>query len=264
MKRLTLSQLKQLKQQGEKIAMLTAYDASFAILLELAGVDVLLVGDSLGMVIQGQESTVTTNIEDMIYHCKNVVRGSQRSFIIADMPFMTYASPPQALHNAGRLMREGGANMVKLEGGAFLKETTYQLSLYGVPVCAHLGLLPQSIYQLGSYQVQGKDQISADRIYEDAVTLEQAGADMLILECVPAALGKKITQALKIPVISCGAGPECDGQVLVLYDMLGITQGKAPRFNHNFLTDKDSVLDGVKSYVHAVKNKQFPSLAQSY
>ncbi|BAW79839.1 3-methyl-2-oxobutanoate hydroxymethyltransferase [Candidatus Nitrosoglobus terrae] len=264
MSRLTLTKLRSAKQRGEKVAMLTVYDATFAGLLEAANVDVLLVGDSLGMVIQGQESTLPVTMDDMVYHCRNVLRGSRHAFILVDMPFMSYAVPAQAIDNAARLMREGGAQMVKLEGGQMLSETILQLTMRGIPVCAHLGLLPQSVHRVGGYRVQGREERVADQIYEDAVVLQQAGADMLILECIPAHLGRKITKALEIPVISCGAGPYCDGQVLVLYDMLGISLSRLPRFSHNFLEKTDSILNAVQSYVSAVKRGEFPTLEQSY
>ncbi|ADE14244.1 3-methyl-2-oxobutanoate hydroxymethyltransferase [Nitrosococcus halophilus Nc 4] len=264
MSRLTLTKLRKMKQQGEKIAMLTAYDASFAALLETAGVEALLVGDSLGMVVQGQESTLPVTMDDMVYHCRNVVRGSHRAFVLADMPFMSYATPTQAVDNAARLMREGGAQMVKLEGGSLLRKTVEQLTTRGIPVCAHLGLLPQSVHRIGGYRVQGREESSAQQIHEDAVILQQAGADMLILECVPARLGNEITQALEIPVISCGAGPDCDGQVLVLYDLLGISPGKPPSFSRNFLDGADSIPNAIQAYVSAVKKGQFPTLELSY
>lgn len=264
MARLTLAKLRNIKQQGEKIAMLTAYDASFAVLLEAAGVEVLLVGDSLGMVVQGQESTLPVTMDDMVYHCRNVARGSRRAFILADMPFMSYATPVQAVENAARLMREGNAQMVKLEGGRLLQKTVEQLTARGIPVCAHLGLLPQSVHRVGGYRVQGREEMAAQRIHEDAVILQQAGADMLILECVPARLGGEITKALEIPVVSCGAGPYCDGQVLVLYDMLGISPGKPPGFSHNFLAQASGIPGAVQAYVSAVKKGEFPTLEQSY
>jgi 3-methyl-2-oxobutanoate hydroxymethyltransferase len=264
MSRLTLTKLRNIKQQGEKIAMLTVYDASFAALLEEANVEVLLVGDSLGMVIQGQENTLPVTMDDMVYHCRNVIRGSRHAFVLADMPFMSYATPTQAVDNAARLMREGGVQMVKLEGGRLLRKTVEQLTMRGIPVCAHLGLLPQSVHRIGGYRVQGREEDVAHRIREDAVILQQAGADMLILECVPAHLGREITEALEIPVISCGAGPYCDGQVLVLYDILGISLGKLPSFSYNFLGKAGSISDAVQSYVSAVKRGEFPTLGQSY
>lgn len=264
MSRLSLNQLRKMKAERNKIAVLTAYDASFSHVLEQAGVDIVLVGDSLGMVIQGQESTLPVTVDHMIYHTANVIRGSDRLFVITDMPFMSYASIDQALHNAARLMAEGGAQMIKLEGGAELVELIAALSQRGIPVCGHLGLLPQSVHKLGGYLVQGREASAAEKILQDAISLEQAGADMLVLECVPAELAKKISEALSIPVIGIGAGADCDGQVLVLYDMLGITPGKRPRFSHDFLADCGHIPAAVSRYVEAVKNGDFPTAEQQY
>lgn len=261
---ITITTLDQMKQQGEKIAVLTSYDASFTQLLEAAGVEVLLVGDSLGMVIQGQESTLPVRVEDMVYHTRNVARGRRRALMVADMPFMSYSSAGQALDTAARLMKEGGAHMVKLEGGATQLETVRHLVAHGVPVCAHLGLLPQSVHKLGGYRVQGRDDESARILLEDAQALQEAGAQMLVLECIPADLASKITQALRIPVIGIGAGAGCDGQVLVLYDMLGITTEELPRFARNFLDEADNVLEAVKAYVRAVKEGSFPGAENSF
>jgi len=234
MSRLTLTQLRQMKAEGDKIAVLTAYDASFSTILEQAGIEVILVGDSLGMVIQGQESTLPVTVDEMVYHTKSVVRGSEQVFVIADMPFMSYANATQAISNAARLMAEGGAQMVKLEGGAVVTDIVKQLVERGIPVCGHLGLLPQSVHHIGGYRVQGREPDSAKTLIEEAKQLAQAGADMLVLECVPAALGQAITAAVDIPVIGIGAGADCDGQVLVLYDMLGITPGKRPSLQSGF------------------------------
>ena len=264
MSRTSLTQLRKLKAEGQKISVLTAYDASFSQLLEHAGVDILLVGDSLGMVIQGQESTLPVTVDQMIYHTANVIRGSQRLFVITDMPFMSYANQDQALHNAARLMAEGGAQMVKLEGGSEVVELIAALSERGIPVCGHLGLLPQSVHKLGGYRVQGKVSSSAEKIFQDALAVEKAGAEMLVLECVPAELGKKISQALTIPVIGIGAGAGCDGQVLVLYDMLGISSGTRPRFSHDFLADPGHIGPALSRYVEAVKSGEFPSTEQQY
>lgn len=264
MSRLSLTALRKMKAAQEKIAVLTAYDASFSHIMEEAGVEVILVGDSLGMVIQGQESTLPVTVDDMIYHTANVVRGSNKAFIVADMPFMSYANADQAIANAARLMAEGGAQMVKLEGGAVITDTIRQLTARGIPVCAHLGLLPQSVHQLGGYIVQGREQQAAEALLADAIELEQAGADMLVLECVPAALAARVTAALSIPVIGIGAGKDCDGQVLVLYDMLGITPGKRPRFSHDFLTGTGAIQVAIAQYVHEVKTGQFPTEKQQY
>lgn len=255
----TLRTLQQYKTQRSRFACLTAYDASYAGLLEAAGVEVLLVGDSLGMVIQGQSSTLPVTMADMIYHARCVRRGSARTLLIADMPFMSDMSPAQALGNAARLLAEGGANVVKLEGGARLLETVSLLAARGVPVCAHLGLLPQSVNKLGGYSVQGRDASAARQIVQDAQDLERAGADLLVLECVPNALAEEVVGRLQIPVIGIGAGPSCDGQVLVVYDMLGITAGKPPRFVRNFLAGHDDVRQAVAAYVDAVRSGRFPA-----
>lgn len=264
MSRLTLTQLRQMKAEQNKIAVLTAYDASFSHVLEQAGIDIILVGDSLGMVVQGQESTLPVTIEDMVYHTANVVRGSERAFVIADMPFMSYANIDQAISNAAKLMAEGGAQMVKLEGGAIVAETVQQLSQRGIPVCAHLGLLPQSVHRLGGYRVQGRTEEAAKQLLDDALALQQAGADMLVLECVPADLAKTVTANVDIPVIGIGAGADCDGQVLVLYDMLGITPGQRPRFSHDFVADTGSIPAAIAKYVEEVKAGQFPSQQQQF
>ena len=264
MSRLTLTQLRQMKAEADKIAVLTAYDASFSTILEQAGVDVILVGDSLGMVIQGQDSTLPVTVDDMVYHTKSVVRGSQQVFVIADMPFMTYANADQAISNAARLMAEGGAQMVKLEGGAIVTDIVKQLVERGIPVCGHLGLLPQSVHHIGGYRVQGRDPNRAKSLIEEAKQLAQAGADILVLECVPAALGQAVTAAVDIPVIGIGAGADCDGQVLVLYDMLGITPGKRPRFSQDFLAESKGIPAAISDYVQAVKSGEFPNENQQY
>lgn len=264
MSRLTLTQLRQMKKDSNKMAVLTAYDASFSAVLEQAGVEIILVGDSLGMVIQGQESTLPVTVNDIVYHTQNVIRGSKQAFIIADLPFMSYANTDQAINNAARLMAEGGAQMVKLEGGPTVTDIVKQLADRGIPVCGHLGLLPQSVHRLGGYRVQGREPEQAQALIEQAQQLEQAGADMLVLECVPATLGKIITKTLDIPVIGIGAGVDCDGQVLVLYDMLGITPEPTPKFNQDFLKGQSSVLEAITIYVEAVKSGQFPTAEQQY
>lgn len=263
MKPVTLSTLREMKQRGEKIACLTAYDASFAAALDGAGVDLIMVGDSLGMLVQGHDSTLPVTLADMIYHTRCVRRGSQRAFIVTDLPFMSYASSAQALGNAARLMQEGGAHMVKLEGGAWLADTVHELTQRGIPVCAHLGLLPQSVHQLGGYRVQGRDVSSAQTLLSDARAMEQAGAGLLVLECVPDTLAQQITQALKLPVIGIGAGAHCDGQVLVLYDVLGLTP-KPPRFSKNFLHGAADIHDAVHTYIRAVKAGEFPTPEHSF
>lgn len=261
---ITLATLREMKTRRQRIACLTAYDASFAGLLDEAGVDVLLVGDSLGMVIQGHDSTLPVTVNDIVYHSQAVRRGCRRALLIADMPFMGDASPAQALDNAARLMKEGGAQVVKLEGGRVMGDTVQLLSSRGIPVCAHLGLQPQSVHKVGGYRVQGRDADTASRIIEDARLLEQAGADLLVLECVPAALAEEITGILTIPVIGIGAGPACDGQVLVLYDMLGMTPGKPPRFVRNFMLEAGSVAEAVEAYVKAVRDGEYPAPEHSF
>lgn len=264
-KPLNLAELGKMRGEGRKIAMLTCYDASFASLLETAGVDVLLVGDSLGNVLQGHKSTLPVRLEDMIYHTACVARGAQRAFIVADMPFGSYqASPAQALDNAARLMA-AGAHMVKLEGGAYMAETVRFLVERGIPVCAHIGLTPQSVFQLGGYRVQGRTDAGASQLHSDALALEQAGAAMMVLEMVPAAVASEITAQLStMATIGIGAGAGCDGQVLVLHDMLGVYPGKKARFVKNFLDGAGSIQDAVSRYVGAVKDGSFPTEAQSY
>jgi 3-methyl-2-oxobutanoate hydroxymethyltransferase len=252
-----------MKARGERIACLTCYDATFAHLLEDAGVEVLLVGDSLGMVVQGQPTTVPVGLDQMVYHCACVARGRRRALIAADLPFLTYATPERALTAAGRIMQDGGAHMIKLEGGAAVVETVRLLTEHGVPVCAHLGLLPQSVHRLGGYRYQGRDHDSAESIRQDARALQDAGAGMLVLECVPAELAAAIAGTLSIPVIGIGAGKGCDGQVLVLYDVLGLDPGRAPRFARDFLAGRDGVLAALSAYVQAVKDGSFPGPAQT-
>ncbi|MDS4029387.1 MAG: 3-methyl-2-oxobutanoate hydroxymethyltransferase [Candidatus Contendobacter sp.] len=257
-KPITIKTLAKMKRDREKFAVLTAYDASFAALLEAAGVEVILVGDSLGMVVQGQRTTVPVTMEDMIYHTRLVARGCRTALLMADMPFASYATVEQAVYNAARLMSEGGAQMVKLEGGDWLVETVRQLSRNGIPVCAHLGLLPQSVHKLGGYKVQGREEAAARQIIDEALALQDAGADVALVECIPAELGARLTEALDIPLIGIGAGPHCDAQVLVSYDMLGITSGRRPKFSKNFLTGRDSLQAAVAAYVAAVKSGEFP------
>ena len=257
-KPITITTLAKMKRNREKFAVLTAYDASFAALLEAAGVEVILVGDSLGMVVQGQRSTVPVTMEDMIYHTRLVARGCQTALLMADMPFASYATVEQGVRNAARLMGEGGAQMVKLEGGGWLVETVRQLSRNGIPVCAHLGLLPQSVNKLGGYKVQGREEAAARQILDEALALQDAGADVALVECIPAELAARLTEALEIPLIGIGAGPHCDAQVLVCYDMLGITLGRRPKFSKNFLTGHDSLQAAVAAYVATVKSGEFP------
>jgi 3-methyl-2-oxobutanoate hydroxymethyltransferase len=262
--KVTVSTLVEMKQQQQKVSMLTAYDFSFAQQVDRAGVDVVLVGDSLGMVVQGRETTIPVTMDEVVYHTQMVGRGLRRALLLADLPFMSYATPDQGLHNAGRLMKEGGAQMVKLEGGADQVGTVELLVSRNIPVCAHLGLQPQSVHRLGGYKVQGRERGVALQMIEDAVALEQAGASMLVLECVPALLAAEISAALQIPVIGIGAGVDCDGQVLVLYDMLGITSGRIPRFVKNFMEESGSVAGALSAYVSAVQQKRFPTESESF
>ena len=259
MSKITISSLNRMKAAGEKIAVMTSYDASFTQQIEAAGMDAILVGDSLGMVVQGHESTLPVTASDMVYHTANVMRVSERAMVIADMPFMSHGTPEQALDTAGRLMKEGGAHMVKIEGGAPQIDTVRHLTARAVPVCGHLGLMPQSIHQLGGYRVQGRGEHEGERILRDAAALQNARAQMLVLECIPAVLAAEITQALDIPVIGIGAGVETDGQVLVLYDMLGITTHGKPSFVRDFLAEQGTVQKALAAYVKAVKAGEFPA-----
>jgi 3-methyl-2-oxobutanoate hydroxymethyltransferase len=248
-----------MKEQGEKIASITCYDASYAALVDAAGADVVLVGDSLGMVIQGHDTTVPVTLDHVVYHCRAVAKGLIRPFLMADMPFMTYTSREQALQNAVRLMQEGGAKMVKLEGGAGQVDIVEFLAKHDIPLCAHLGLKPQSVHKTGGFRVQGREDAAAEQMKRDAVALQDAGADIVLLECIPAALGAEITRELHVPVIGIGAGPDTDGQILVLYDLLDITPGRKPRFVKNYMAGHDSPLAAVQSYVAAVKSREYPA-----
>jgi len=263
-KPVTLATVREMKAKGEKIACLTAYDYSFARLLDGAGVDLIMVGDSLGMTMQGHDSTLPVSVAEMVYHARCAARGVKRALLVVDLPFMSYQqSPEQALTNAGRLMRKGGAQVVKLEGGAAMVPTVKFLTERGIPVCAHVGLTPQSVHQLGGYKVQGRDEASAQRIREDAKALEQAGAGLIVLEAMPAALARTISQDLSIPTIGIGAGPDCDGQILVLQDMLGLTP-TPPKFVKNFMDGAGSIEQAVKNYVAAVKARIFPDAGHIY
>jgi 3-methyl-2-oxobutanoate hydroxymethyltransferase len=251
----TLAHFRKLRESGEKLAMLTCYDASFAALCDQAGVDMLLVGDSLGMVVQGHDSTLPVTMDDMEYHVRMVARGSQRALLIADLPFAAYQiSPEQAFANAARLMA-AGAQVVKLEGGRVMAETVRFLVERGIPVCGHVGLIPQSVHQLGGYRVQR----DADRLLQDALAIEQAGAAMLVLEAIPAATGKQVTEALSIATIGIGAGADCSGQVLVLHDMLDIYPGRKARFVRNFMAGAPGIAEAIRRYVEAVKSGAFPA-----
>jgi 3-methyl-2-oxobutanoate hydroxymethyltransferase len=265
-KPMTVATLAHLKTAGERIACLTCYDASFTQLLESAGVEVLLVGDSLGNVLQGHDSTLPVTVADMAYHAACVARARRRALLVVDLPFLSYSSPKRALKAAAQLIQRGGAQMVKLEGGAEQVETVRRLTDQGVAVCAHLGLLPQSVHRFGGYRVQGRTTEAAEAIQRAARDLETAGAGLLVLECVPSALARDVSHALRIPVIGIGAGNGCDGQVLVLYDLLGITPTgtKPPRFVKNFLAGHDSVQAAIRAYVEAVKAGHFPAAEHSF
>ncbi|NOT11039.1 MAG: 3-methyl-2-oxobutanoate hydroxymethyltransferase [Methylococcaceae bacterium] len=262
LKPLSVNDLIAMKRRGEKIACLTAYDASFGAMIDKAGIDIMLVGDSLGMVIQGQQTTVPVTVDDMVYHTRCVSRARRRSFVIADLPFLSYTTSVVAAKNAAKLMQQGGAQMVKLEGARI--EIVSFLVDQGVPVCGHLGLLPQSINYVGEYTVQGKERAAAEKIIEDAHKIELAGAQLLVLECVPAHLAKQISTELTIPTIGIGAGVDCDGQVLVLYDMLAIGTAKRPRFSKNFMHDAESIEAAISNYHQSVKDGQFPALEHSF
>lgn len=262
--RVTLAALQKMAQDGAKIAMLTCYDASFAALLEHAGVDTLLIGDSLGNVIQGHESTLPVTMDDMVYHTGCVARGSRKAFLVADMPFGSFQlGPAQAFQNAARLMA-AGAQMVKLEGGAVMVDTVAFLTSRGIPVCGHLGLIPQSVHQLGGYRVQGRDEAAARQLVADAQALSEAGAGMIVLEAVPAKLAAEATKRAAALTIGIGAGVDCDGQVLVLHDMLDIYPGKKARFVKNFMSGAGGIQQAVEAYVKEVKAKQFPGPEHSF
>ncbi len=254
-----VSTLQRMKEQSEPIACLTAYDASFAQLVDMAGTDLVLVGDSLGMVIQGHDTTVPVTVDDIVYHTRIVTRGLRHAFLVADLPFMSYATPEQALENGVRLMQEGGAMMVKLEGGQGQVSVVEFLAKHDIPVCAHVGLKPQSVHKIGGFKVQGRESEAAKQMVADAIALQSAGADIVLLECVPNEVGKQITDSLDVPVIGIGAGPHVDGQILVLYDMLGITLGRTPRFVRNFMTGIDAPLAAIEAYVAAVKDRTYPA-----
>jgi 3-methyl-2-oxobutanoate hydroxymethyltransferase len=262
--RVTLTGLRALRGKDEKIAALTCYDASFAALLEGQGVDVLLIGDSLGMVIQGHETTLPVTLDEMAYHTACVSGGSRQAFIVADMPFGTFqVSPEKAFEHASRLMA-AGAQMVKLEGGSVMADTVTFLTVRGIPVCGHIGLTPQSVHQMGGYRVQGKGADAAQALLGDAVALEQAGAGMIVLEAMPAMLAAEITAQLTVPTIGIGAGPDCSGQVLVLHDMLDIYPGKKLRFVKNYMQGAGSIGEAVANYVADVKAGRFPAKEHTF
>lgn len=263
MSKITLSKLKAIKAAGDKFAVLTAYDATFANLISNAGVEVLLVGDSLGMVLRGYNSTVPVTMQDIIYHVQAVSRGNQGSLIMADLPYMSYATETSALENSARLM-QAGAQMVKLEGGAWLASTIKKLTTCGIPVCAHVGLTPQTVDKLGGYRVQGKDELAARILLDDALKMQDAGADILLMECIPSTLAAKISSELSIPTVGIGAGPDTTAQVLVLHDMLGIATDYCPKFVKNFLAETDSVQAAIAAYAQAVKAGEFPAKEHCY
>ena len=255
--------LKTFKESGEKITCLTAYDSSFALMFDECGIDVILVGDSLGNVIQGGENTLGVTMEDMVYHTQIVAKGIKNALFIADMPYQSYSNAEQTLENAKRLIN-AGAQMVKFEGGREHEASFKILQDNNIPVCGHLGLQPQSVLEMGGYKVQGKDEASAKQIIEDALALESWGVQTLVLECVPAALAKQVSQAISIPTIGIGAGVDCDGQVLVSYDMLGINTQRLAKFVKNFLKDNHDIQGAVKAFISAVKTQEFPDDQHSY
>lgn len=262
--KMNVRRLHEKKQSGEKIACLTAYDASFAHALDQADVDVVLVGDSLGMVMQGHETTIPVTVEDMLYHAQMVSRGLSRALMVVDMPFLSYTTVDQALENAGLFMKHANAQMVKLEGGSDQCDIVAALAKCSIPVCAHLGLQPQRVHKLGGYRVQGREASAATMMLKEAAMLEQAGADMMVLECVPEVLAAEITAALKIPVIGIGASAACDGQILVLYDILGIGMGRVPKFSHDFLAQTGTIDAAIRAYVDAVRAGTFPGKAHVF
>ncbi|GGO88587.1 3-methyl-2-oxobutanoate hydroxymethyltransferase [Marinobacterium nitratireducens] len=263
MKNVTLHTLSTLKRDGKKFAVLTAYDACFAQLVSEAGVEVILVGDSLGMVLQGHDSTLPVTLDEMVYHTRSVANGNKGSMIMSDLPFMTYGTPAQAMASAAALM-QAGAHIIKIEGGAWLAESISLLADRGVPVCAHLGLTPQAVNRLGGYRVQGRDRDSAKQMIEDAVRLEQAGASLLLLECVPSLLAGEISRAVDIPVIGIGAGPDTDAQVLVMHDILGISPGRTPRFVKNYMAEADDIRGAIQAYADEVHSGAFPTAKHGF
>ncbi|HEY2345872.1 MAG TPA: 3-methyl-2-oxobutanoate hydroxymethyltransferase [Xanthomonadaceae bacterium] len=261
----TVPSLRLAKRDGRRLAMLTAYDAGFARALDGAGIDIVLVGDSLGMVVQGKSSTLPVTVADMVYHTSCVARGLRAALLVADMPFQSFATPERALDAASALVAQGGAAMVKLEGAGHVLDCIRFLVDRDIPVCAHLGLTPQSVMKLGGYSVQGREDAAAQRLFDDALAVEAAGAELLVLECVPSALAARISKALQIPTIGIGAGPGCDGQVLVLHDMLGLASGhRRPRFVKDFLAEGGSVAGAARAFAAAVRDGSFPDAEHSY
>ncbi|MGL6050205.1 MAG: 3-methyl-2-oxobutanoate hydroxymethyltransferase [Aeromonas salmonicida] len=263
MSKITTASLLKMKQDGRKITAITAYDASFAKLFDDEGAHVLLIGDSLGMVLQGGQDTLAVSVDEMVYHTRCVARGASNALIIADMPFMSYATPEQTYQTAARLMA-AGARMVKMEGGDWLCDSIRHLTRNGVPVCGHLGLTPQSVHVFGGFKVQGRDEYQAQEIYRQALCLQEAGIQLLVLECVPVALAERITKALRIPVIGIGAGPATDGQILVMHDAFGITSGYVPKFTKNFLAETGDMHAAIRLYVQQVSEGTFPGPEHSF
>ena len=264
MSTVTVNTLKKMKQDGEKITCLTAYDYSFGAMLDNNGVDLILVGDSLGMVMQGHSTPVPVSLEDCIYHTKCVTRGVERALVMGDLPFGSYqVSKEQALESAVRLMQEGGAQVIKYEGGEHMVEVTEFLTTRGIAVCGHIGLTPQSVNQLGGFRVQGRGD-AGEQLVQEAIQLEDAGVSMLILEAIPAPLAEKISQAIQIPTIGIGAGAACDGQVLVLQDMLGLYPNKSPKFSKNFMLQANSIDEAIRAFVEEVKTMKFPTAEHAF
>ncbi|MHC4944194.1 MAG: 3-methyl-2-oxobutanoate hydroxymethyltransferase [Planctomycetota bacterium] len=265
MKKATTISLRRMKRKGEKIVMITAYDYLFSRLFSEAGVDIILVGDSLANVVQGRETTLPVTMDEMIYHTRMVVRGAQKAMVIGDMPFMSYqASPEDGLRNAGRFMKEACAQGVKLEGGMEIVPTVERLTGAGIPVMGHLGLTPQSVHQLGGYRVQGKKEAEVNKLMEDILALEAAGAFSVVLECVPAAISRKLSQSVKIPTIGIGAGVDCDGQVLVMHDILGLTLGHTATFVKKYADLAAQVREAVQTFIHEVRNGEYPGDEHSF
>jgi 3-methyl-2-oxobutanoate hydroxymethyltransferase len=261
----TTQKLQQMKFRGEKITMVTAYDATFARLFDAAGADSLLVGDSLGMVVQGHDHTLSVTVEDIVYHCRAVVRGAPRPHIVGDLPFMSYqVSREEALRNAGRIIKEGGAHAVKLEGGEELADTVRLIDRAGIPVMGHVGLTPQSIHKLGGFKVQGRDEEAAARILRDARALEEAGCYAIVLEGIPAPLARRVTEGVSIPTIGIGAGVHCDGQVLVCYDLLGMDDSFRPRFVKQYENLSERIIGAVRAFIDDVKGREFPQAEHSF
>ena len=260
----TLPELREMKRRGDRIVVVTAYDASFAAAADAAGIDIVLVGDSLGSVVQGHATTLPVTVDQIVYHTACAARGVRRAWLIADMPFLSARDPATALANARRMIGEGGAAMVKIEGSGWASEVIRALSERDVPVCAHLGLTPQSVHKLGGYRVQGREEAAAAHLRTAAREVQDAGAELLVLECVPAALAAEITRDLRIPTIGIGAGIDCDGQVLVIYDLIGLTHGRRPRFVKNFLSGQDSIAGALTAYANAVRAREFPTAEHSY